>query len=125
MAVSILFSQAWHSIANAWKRLGAQETEGKLGDFTTTPRVLLLSLFAIVIGAFGAVVALALLRLIDLFTNLFFFQRWSTTLVSPAGNHLGIFEVAVPVIGALIIGVMARSLPSIFISPVPSARRYW
>ena len=34
-------------------------------------------------------VAWALLRLIGLFTNLFFFQRWSTTLVSPAGNHLG------------------------------------
>ncbi|MGH7651365.1 MAG: chloride channel protein [Gemmatimonadaceae bacterium] len=63
---------------------------------------------AIVIGVIGAYVALALLRLIGLFTNLFFFQRWSTALVSPAGNHLGIFEVLVPVIGALVIGLMAR-----------------
>jgi H+/Cl- antiporter ClcA len=108
MTVRLLFSEVRYMIADTWKRLGEQETEGKLGDFTTTSRVLLLSLFAIVIGAFGAVVALALLRLIGLFTNLFFFQRWSTTLVSPAGNHLGIFAVAVPVIGALIIGVMAR-----------------
>jgi chloride channel protein, CIC family len=39
---------------------------------------------------------------------LFFFQRWSTALVSPAGNHLGIFEIFVPIIGALIIGIMAQ-----------------
>src|SRR5262249_23467146 len=53
-------------------------------------------------------VALALLRLIGLFTNLFFFQRWDSALVSPAGNTLGALEVVVPVVGALIIGVMAR-----------------
>ena len=80
----------------------------QLGDFTMTPRVITMSLFALVIGALGSVVALILLRLIGLFTNLFFFQRWSTTLVSPAGNHLGVFEVLVPVAGALIIGFMAR-----------------
>ncbi|MFL5622961.1 MAG: chloride channel protein, partial [Gemmatimonadaceae bacterium] len=60
------------------------------------------------IGVVGAYVALALLKLIGLFTNLFFFQRWSTALVSPADNTLGGFEVIVPIIGALIIGVMAR-----------------
>jgi len=53
-------------------------------------------------------VALALLRLIGLFTNLFYFGRWSTTLVSPSGDHLGVLGVLVPVMGALIIGVMAR-----------------
>src|SRR3954466_13549064 len=63
---------------------------------------------AIAIGFIGAYVALALLRLIGLFTNLFFFQRWSTALVSPAGHHLGPFVIIVPVIGALIIGLMAR-----------------
>ncbi|HKR08858.1 MAG TPA: chloride channel protein [Gemmatimonadaceae bacterium] len=79
-----------------------------LGDFTTRPRVITISLMAIVIGIVSAYVALALLKLIGLFTNLFFFQRVSTALVSPAGNHLGPFEVLVPVIGALIIGLMAR-----------------
>jgi H+/Cl- antiporter ClcA len=79
-----------------------------LGDFTTRPRVITISLMAIFIGVVGAYVALALLKLIGLFTNLFFFQRWSTALVSPAGNTLGVFEVIVPVVGALIIGVMAR-----------------
>ena len=47
-------------------------------------------------------------RLIGLFTNLFYFGRWSTALVSPAGNHLGMYSVLVPIGGALIIGVMAR-----------------
>jgi chloride channel protein, CIC family len=79
-----------------------------LGDFTTRPRVIMISLMAIFIGVVGAYVALALLKLIGLFTNLFFFQRWSTALVSPAGNTLGVFEIAVPVVGALIIGAMAR-----------------
>src|SRR5712671_6300479 len=60
------------------------------------------------IGALCAFVALALLRLIGLFTNLFYFGRWSTTMVSPTGNHLGIYAVFVPVIGALVIGIMAR-----------------
>jgi len=49
-----------------------------------------------------------LLRLIGLFTNLFFYQRWGTALVSPAGNRLGAWEILVPVIGALIVGMMAR-----------------
>ena len=79
-----------------------------LGDFTTTLRVVPISLLAIGIGSICAFVALALLRLIGLFTNLFYFGRWSTAMVSPAGNHLGYFSVLVPVVGALIIGFMAR-----------------
>ncbi|HEU5375022.1 MAG TPA: chloride channel protein [Ktedonobacteraceae bacterium] len=104
----LAFSRTWRKVVNGLNGLGNHEALGILGDFTTTPRVVLLSLFAIVIGTIGAFVALALLRLIGLFTNLFFFQRWSTDLVSPAGNHLGIFEILVPVVGALIIGLMAR-----------------
>jgi chloride channel protein, CIC family len=80
----------------------------ELADFTTTWRVLPISLLAMAIGVLCAYVALALLRLIGLFTNLFYFGRWSTLMVSPAGNHLGIFSVLVPVGGALIIGLMAR-----------------
>src|SRR3954469_9369675 len=79
-----------------------------LGDFTATPRLLSISALAIGIGLCAAVVATWLLKLIGLCTNLFFFQRVSTDLVSPAGHHLGPFVIAVPVIGALIIGFMAR-----------------
>jgi len=80
----------------------------KLGDFTTTTRMLWISALAIAIGLISAYVAFALLKLIGLFTNLFFYQRWGTALVSPAGNHLGVWVVLVPIVGALIIGLMAR-----------------
>ncbi|MFY9904122.1 MAG: chloride channel protein [Terriglobales bacterium] len=80
----------------------------ELGDFTTTWRVFPISLLAILIGAICAFVALALLRLIGLFTNLFYFGRWNTALVSPAGNHLGVYSLFVPIGGALIVGIMAR-----------------
>jgi H+/Cl- antiporter ClcA len=79
-----------------------------LGDFLTSPRLVPLALIAMAIGAVSAVVAMVLLRLIGLFTNLFFFQRWSTDLVSPAGNQLGLLVVVVPVVGAMIVGLMAR-----------------
>jgi len=87
---------------------GSNATLDHLGDFTTTRRVLPISGLAAAIGVFAALVAAALLKLIGLFTNLFFFQRVDTALVSPAGHHLGVFVVLVPVAGALVIGVMAR-----------------
>ena len=79
-----------------------------LGDFTTTPRVVPVSGLAVGIGIFAAYVAALLLALIGLCTNLFFFQRIDTSLVAPAGHHLGPFVVLVPVAGALVVGLMAR-----------------
>jgi H+/Cl- antiporter ClcA/CBS domain-containing protein len=79
-----------------------------LGDFTTDRRVLLLCLLAAPIGVMGAVVAKALLWLIAAITNAAFFLRLSAQPVSPSANHLGAWVVAVPVIGALVIGLMAR-----------------
>lgn len=80
----------------------------ELGDFTATPRIIPISLLAVVIGIFSTYIAYWLLKLIGLFTNLFYFGRFSTGLISPAGNHLGWWAVLVPVGGALIIGFMAR-----------------
>ena len=106
LSTSIL--DLWRKIVHAVSNLGNHEALGKLGDFTTGPRVILISGMAIVIGVVSAFIALILLRLIGLFTNLFFFGRWGTALISPAGNRLGIFEILVPVVGGLIIGLMAR-----------------
>ena len=96
----------------SWRDPENREIEGRhqqeLGDFTTTLRVLPISALAIVIGVLCAYVALALLRLIGLFTNVFYYGQWSTKLISPAGNHLGWYSVLVPVGGAFIIGIMAR-----------------
>ncbi|MGO8932081.1 MAG: chloride channel protein [Terracidiphilus sp.] len=80
----------------------------ELGDFTTTVRVIPISAMAILIGILGAFVAWFLLRLIGLFTNIFYYHRISTAFVSPAGNHLGAYAVAVPIVGSLIVGLMAR-----------------
>ena len=97
-----------------WNRIRAglhaleDDASGELGDFTASWRLIPISLAAIAIGLLSAYVALALLKLIGLFTNLFFFQRWDFALVSPAGNQLGLLGVLVPVAGALIIGLMAR-----------------
>ena len=80
----------------------------ELGDFTATPRVIPIALIAIVIGIVAAFVAYALLELINLFTNAFYFQRWSFAPASPAEHTLGAASIAVPVVGALVIGLMAR-----------------
>jgi H+/Cl- antiporter ClcA/CBS domain-containing protein len=62
------------------------------------------------IVAFGAAMAAEfLMALIALATNLAFYGRWSTALVSPAGGHNSPIAILfVPIIGALIVGVMAR-----------------
>ena len=91
----------------ATNRKGLNRAE-LLGDFTTNARVIPISLIAIGIGVVASFVAWFLLKLIGLFTNILYYQRWDTALSSPAGNHLGVFAVAVPVIGSLIVGLMAR-----------------
>ena len=65
-------------------------------------------LMAVVIGAIGAYVAWFLLKLIGFFTNVFYYHRLSTAFASPVGNQLGVYAIAVPVVGSLIVGLMAR-----------------
>jgi chloride channel protein, CIC family len=81
---------------------------GTLRDFTTTWRVLPISGLALVIGVVSAYVAVVLLKLISFFTNVFFFHRLSTAAASPGDSHLGLWVIFVPVIGGLIVGLMAR-----------------
>jgi chloride channel protein, CIC family len=85
-----------------------KDNSQRLGDFTTTARLIPIALLAIGIGFASTFVAWALLRLIAFFTNAFYYGRASTTLVSPAGNHLGWFALLIPVGGGLVIGLMAR-----------------
>jgi CIC family chloride channel protein len=96
--------------AAASPREGAEDEapETELGDFTTTSRVLPISAIAIGIGLLSAYVSLGLLKLINLFTNLFFFQKWATTPSSPADHTLGAYVILVPVVGAMLIGLLAR-----------------
>src|SRR3974390_418166 len=80
----------------------------ELGDFTTTFRVIPICLMAIGVGLVSTGVAWLLLKLIGLFTNLAYYQRLDTSFISPSGNQLGVYSIAVPVVGSLIIGFMAR-----------------
>ncbi len=84
------------------------ETGHGLGDFTTDWRVIPISGLAIVIGLIATGMAWVLLRLIGIFTNLAYFHRWGTALVSPAYNTLGWWALLVPIGGSIIVGLMAR-----------------
>jgi CIC family chloride channel protein len=79
-----------------------------LSDFRTDRRVLLLCALAVPIGVIGAGVAKVLLWLIAVFTNAAFFLRLSAESVTLQGHHFGLWGVVVPVLGGLIIGLMAR-----------------
>ncbi len=79
-----------------------------LRDFTVDRRVWLLSAAAVVIGTCGAILAVVLLKAIALCTNLFYFHRFSLQSVGPAASPLGYWMPLVPIIGGLIVGLMAR-----------------
>jgi H+/Cl- antiporter ClcA len=60
------------------------------------------------LGVVAALCAQVLVRLIALITNLAFFGKLSLANSSPAHNTLGLWVIGVPVIGGLVVGVMAR-----------------
>ena len=71
-------------------------------------RIVLMSFLAAGIGLLSGVVAYALYKLIGFFTNLFFFHRLSADFTSVKYHHLGAWVILVPVLGGLIVGVMAK-----------------
>jgi H+/Cl- antiporter ClcA len=88
--------------------MASEDSSGTLADYTTTIRVFPMSLIAVVIGIVACYVALGLLKLIWLFTNLFFYLHWSFDATVPSNNHLGPWVIVVPVVGSLIVGFMSR-----------------
>ncbi|WP_321953939.1 chloride channel protein [Paraburkholderia bannensis] len=77
-------------------------------DFSANARLPGIGALAAVIGALATAAAFVLLNLIHWFTNLFFFGRFSFADHSPALNTLGAWVIVVPVVGGLIVGMMAR-----------------
>src|SRR5437588_5953917 len=71
-------------------------------------RIVLMSFLAAAVGLVAGLVAYILYKLIGLFTNLFFFHRWSTKFRSVGGHHLGWWVILVPVAGGLVVGVMDK-----------------
>jgi len=85
-----------------------QRAQDERRDFASAERLPGVVAIAAVVGGLSVLAAWALLHLIRLFTNLFFFQVLSDRNVSPATNTLGLAVIAVPAIGGLVIGLMAR-----------------
>src|SRR2546430_16848240 len=84
----------------------------RLGDYNTDRRTILLTLMAAAVGVMSAFVALALVRLIGLFTNLAYFHPFATSLTAPAASGLRLLAVPIPPIGGGVVGLMARYGPA-------------
>ncbi|EPY3977706.1 chloride channel protein [Klebsiella quasipneumoniae] len=80
----------------------------RLSDHTVTKRVIILALMGILIGSGGAFGAIVLLHLIALMTNLFWYHQFSFDEHLMPGHAGALHILAAPVMGSLIIGVMAR-----------------
>src|SRR5665647_909745 len=70
-------------------------------------RVLTISLLSVLIAICISFIAKFLIYLINLVTNISFYGNWSLAPSTPANNSLGLFVIAIPVIGGIIVGLMA------------------
>ncbi|MGO9273018.1 MAG: chloride channel protein [Terriglobia bacterium] len=73
------------------------------------PSIVKISAYAAIVGFIAGLVAQGLLELIYLFTNLFFFGRWSWQITYPVSHHLGAWVILIPPIGGLVVGVMIHN----------------
>ncbi len=71
-------------------------------------RVVVLSGLCVLLGVVAALMAQVLVHLIALITNISFYGRVSFETVGPAGSQLGLWVIGVPVVGGVIVGLMAR-----------------
>ena len=70
-------------------------------------RLLTVSCLAIIVAVCISFIAKFLIYLIDVITNISFNGTFSVAHASPADNGLGIFVIAIPVIGGVVVGLMA------------------
>ena len=73
-------------------------------------RMVTVSFLAAGVGLIAGCIAFLLYKLIGLFTNLAFYGHFSFNFVSPRYSlgHLGLWVIIIPVIGGIIVGVMAK-----------------
>lgn len=70
-------------------------------------RLLTISMITFGIAIIISFIAKLLVGLIDLFTNISFYGKFSFVHASPANNHLGLFVILIPAAGGIIVGLMA------------------
>ncbi len=68
----------------------------------------IVSLLAGGIGIAAGIIAYLLYNLIGLFTNIAFYHKVSFVFRSARENHLGLLVIVTPVVGGIIVGIMAR-----------------
>ena len=80
----------------------------KKGQFGVAlePEVVRICAYSLLVGLVAGLTAQGLLELIYLFTNIFFYGRFSFAITNPAHNHLGPWVILIPPIGGLLVGVM-------------------
>jgi CIC family chloride channel protein len=83
---------------------------GKLRDYSADSRILYVSVLAAGLGAVSAVAAWTLLEMIALSTNAFYFHRLSVKEVDPWMSGIHWWSPLMPVLGGLIVGLVARYL---------------
>ena len=71
-------------------------------------RMVLVSFLAAGIGLIAGGIAFLLYKLIGLFTNIVFYHASSPTSPAPRHTHLGLWVIPIPVIGGIIVGIMAK-----------------
>ena len=71
-------------------------------------RLPLVCLLAAGIGVLTAFIAYGLYSLIGLFTNLAYYHEWSFHFRSPRNSSLGWWMILIPVVGGVLIGLMAK-----------------
>jgi H+/Cl- antiporter ClcA len=84
-----------------------QEENFQLKTFYNKTRLITVSLLAILVATCISFIAKFLVHLISFVTNIFFYGKASVQLSSPANNHLGIWVIIIPVLGGLVVGLMA------------------
>ena len=85
-----------------------ESQSSKKGQFGVAlePEIVKICGFALLVGLVAGLVAQGLLELIQLFTNIFFYGKFSFVYSNPAHNHLGLWVILIPPIGGLLVGVM-------------------
>lgn len=75
--------------------------------YTNKKRLVFVSALAVLVAFTVSFIAKLLVYLIDLITNISFYGNLSIHEMNPAGNTLGIWVIFVPVIGGIVVGLMA------------------
>lgn len=85
--------------------LEAEDIQTKQGD--NKKRLLFISSLAVIVAVAISVIAKLLVYLINFITNVSFHGKFSIADTSPVGSSLGIWIILIPVLGGVIVGLMA------------------